>query len=151
MDQPIPYKILIVGTRGVGKTTFVKRLMHNKFCKYYIPTEKYTPHRTIDITIPTTREHARLHVYESCDYNDVNTGYAYDGIIVMYSPSNRLSYVTIPVISSSLVPVLYCSTKSDISSVLTIDIYELLSNHCTISCKTGHNVDKVIPMIIGGT
>ena len=81
-DDPILHtSVCVIGAPKVGKTSFIKRLVHNEFSLFYSPTN------TIEIT---TKRIGRRHYtfYDISSYNNPLPKYRYitaDVIIFMYN------------------------------------------------------------------
>lgn len=137
--------IVLVGNSGAGKTSFVLRLTHDTFTESYISTigkdmniiehkdTKYILHDTAGqkrFEIPCKAyykyAHGAIVFYETSDHDDIN------------------KWICQLKEEQEDIPIIIVGNKTDECSALFVTKYP--SVH--ISCKTGENVDKVLPLII---
>lgn len=133
--------ILILGDSGVGKSTFINALKGRQFTESYVSTigkDLFT------YTYGDTTLHLHDMPGQSRWSNICHEYYQYaQGAIIMYdmSDSNETVERWKKELSEYDIPILVVGNKCDTEMYIPngADIY--------ISCKTGENVDRVIPAI----
>lgn len=151
----LPYKILIVGDGGVGKTTYIKRFHEGKFEQKYVPTMgvEVTP-----IPVRTNRGNRILNIWDCAGqekFGGMGWGY-YPGAhaaIIMFDVTSRLSYKAVKHWYKDIqkkcpgIPVVICGNKADCKDrkVKPKDItypQEHNLQFYLISAKSNYNFEK---------
>jgi len=142
--------IAIVGSQGVGKTTFVTRHQTGDFTKIYSPTMMLTT----PLVFRTTKGVVNIYVqdyggqyrFDSPQYRGI------DGAIVMFDVTSRLSYKAVDSCVRDLrgenkdIPIVLCGNKVDcrdkkvqnITKHRTLDLTE----YYDVSAKSNYNFEK---------
>jgi GTP-binding nuclear protein Ran len=121
-QQPVQFKLILVGDGGVGKTCFVKRHLTGEFEKKYVATLGVEVH-----PLPF-RTNCGLIVFNCWDtagqekYGGLRDGYYILGNagIIMFDVTNRQSYKNVPNWHKDLVrvcgniPLVLCGNKVDV-------------------------------------
>jgi small GTP-binding protein len=146
--------IILLGDSGVAKSAFVLRLMKGYFSESYITTLgtdycKYAYKDTI-INIFDTAGQERFSAICSTYYKKA------DGVIVLYDVKNNDSLKNVSKWIEKVhrfvedIPIIICANKIDlIGRHYTPPSNLQFAYPClTISCKSGENIDKVLPALI---
>ncbi|KAK0703274.1 GTP-binding nuclear protein [Lasiosphaeria miniovina] len=154
--QTIPtFKLVLVGDRGIGKTTFVKRHLTGEFEKEYIATlgvEVYP----LDFT--TNFGKIRFDVWDTAGqekFGGLHDGYYINGQcgIVMFDVTSRITYKNVPNWYRDLirvcnnVPVVLCGNKVDMKErkvrAKNITFHRKKNlQYYDISAKSNYNFEK---------
>lgn len=172
-QKPNSYKLLLVGTRASGKTSFLRRLEYGIVDIPYVPT-KYINVRSLDIV--TTSGQFELGTWE-INFNLDRLYRGADCAIIMFDLSHKSSYDDIYYYYNELrsvnadVPIIVVGNKLDVpysevgvDVIPTIDIIRnlysthlihnadfdnvLSNNYCEVSTKDGRNIDKPISIML---
>lgn len=133
------YKIVILGNGGVGKTTYIKKLLTGEFEKKYVPTLGVD---VFSLKLDTNCGDVTFNVWDCAGqekYGGLRDGYYInsDGCILMFDYTSSQSLKSVLYWLSLFkrvvdrdVPVVLCGTKCDIKdkTVKTEDIYKILNN-----------------------
>lgn len=148
------FKVLIVGDKKVGKTTFVKRHKTGEFSSDYNPTSELT---VITLPFNTSIGKVVFKVYDG-GYPD-----KVDGAIIMFDLNNRhtfnhvMNYYNWLTAMFGELPVIVCGNRSDdYSDIHTQYISEFIRNHCSIlnmsyvniSAKSNYNFEKPFLLLL---
>lgn len=154
------YKVVLVGSGGVGKTTFVERHTVGSFRKQYQATPVV---EVKSLTFSTNHGLLKFYIWDiagQSKYTDHSVYYtAADGAIVMFSTDSRPSYREVPVWFQDVrktcgnIPTVICGNKIDLPNPVvkpeTITVHrrlaEMSSNpvmYYSISAKSNHNYEK---------
>ena len=147
------FKIALVGDGGVGKTTYLKRLVDGEFKKRYIPTigaEIYD----MELHPPTTR----FQIWDTAGqekYTGVTTNYYKnaDAAIIMFDVTSRVSYKNVSNWYRDIravcpdIPIILLGNKCDSSDrkVMARNITFHRKHNLTyydISAKSNYNFEK---------
>lgn len=154
------YKVLIIGGSGVGKTSYVNKLMGNKFTSSYIPTSSVDAN---DITFHTNLGQVTITVWDiAASLPEWDCGIYYvtaDAAIIMYDVTSHHSYKTIVDYYQEVIrlcgniPMVLVGNKSDVSGreikPTSVNIHRRLSiPYYEISAKSGHNYQKPLVSLI---
>ena len=146
--------IILLGDTGVGKTCFVTRLLKGYFTESYITTlgAEYLQYEYNDtiINIFDTAGQERYEALCSSYYRKAN------GVILVYdvTDSNSLKNVSkwIEKVNKFVedIPIIICANKIDLLEEEYTPPSNIQINHSciTISCKSGENIDKILPMLM---
>lgn len=146
--------IILLGDTGVGKTCFVTRLLKGYFTESYITTlgAEYLQYEYNDtiINIFDTAGQERYEALCSSYYRKAN------GVILVYDvmDSNSLKNVSkwIEKVNRFVedIPIIICANKIDLLEEEYTPPSNIQMNHSCIkiSCKTGENIDKILPMLM---
>lgn len=149
------YKIVLVGSGGVGKSAYVKRLRTGEFEKRYIATQG------VDVSPLTFQTNYGPVIFKIWDcagqekFGGLRDGYyqGAQGAIVMFDLTSRVTLSNVPnwMLSvgkvASDIPVIICGSKADIPDrkVTHNDIRELLpadAKYYDISARCNYNFEK---------
>ena len=146
--------IILLGDTGVGKSAFVRRLVKKYFSQSYISTIgvdycKYEYNDTI-INIFDTAGQERFQALCSTYYKKAN------GVILLYDVKNMESLKNVSKWVEKVnrfvedVPIIICANKIDLLEEEYKPPSNIQINHkcIKISCKTGENIDKILPLLI---
>jgi len=155
------FKCVIVGDGGVGKTTYLVQLGHDRFDQKYCATLGVEVHPlTFSVfKMPNYTDYVRFNVWDTAGqekFGGLREGYYIqaDCAMVFFDLTNRLSFKNafnwlrdIEVFTKNIVIV---GTKTDLSSrkVSEDDILTLTKNrypYCEISTKTSNKEDLIKP------
>ncbi len=161
MMQNIPIlKICIIGDGGVGKTTFVRKYITDKFCKKYIPTigvdihklSIYTDYGILQLNIWDTAGQKKNIGLKDCYYINSNAA------IIMFDITSKKSYKNVSMWYNSVknvcgtIPIVLCGNKIDSNKK---KIKRLLFNkkhknikYIEISSKDNVNIEEPFLYII---
>jgi len=140
--------ILIVGTSGVGKTTFVTRHCTGDFVQKHHPSAPET-NQTIQCSIGDGKK-VHFHMVEATTYVEGK----WDAIICMFDRSNRESFdYAGKLVFPPKIPVVYVGNKIDLHQrfVETLDEFNTLIHttfdlkramYFDVSSKSNFNIDK---------
>jgi GTP-binding nuclear protein Ran len=150
-NEPIQrFKIIITGDAGVGKTTFVKQHLRNKFTTEYVPTLGVD----VDpITFNTNYGSIIFNVWDTAGqekYGFLCEGYyvGVDGAICMFDTTSNTSYRNLKgwitkiqnENKNSNIPTIICGNKCDIDGG-HMSISQIYTDVIKISAKTKTNID----------
>lgn len=149
------YKIIIIGSRGVGKSTFVNRLSNEMFERRYLPT---TGVEKTCIKYFLNGQKILLDFYEGISENFCETA---DCVLIMFSHKSKQSFDDISNIIQVVkkhnqdIPFIICGNKSEKKykqKIPDADIWGVIKEDNTqyfhTSVKTGYNMDKIIDKIV---
>lgn len=119
-----PFKLVILGDRGVGKTTFVKRHLTGEFNKKYEPTYGAEVH---PMDFETNRGPLRFSCWDTAGqerFGSLREGYYVnaDCAILMFDVTCRLTYKNIPMWYRDIrrvcpnIPILLVGNKVDVNN-----------------------------------
>jgi len=122
VNKSKPYKIVLVGDGGTGKSSYVSRLNQDKFEKEYIATlgvEKYT------IAVETSEGYVLVDLWDTAGQErlgPMRDGYyvGADAAILFFDVTSRITYKSVPgwyqdiVRVSKDIPVVLCANKVDV-------------------------------------
>lgn len=127
---PKRFKVLIVGDAGVGKTTFVNRLLTGKYNKKYVPTLGAT---VTPLTFHTNMvQNDTAVIFDVWDvdtqYNFLGDGYftGVDAAIIMIDKTRQSTYNNSKIWKSQLqnvcgpIPIIVCANKLDLHKEATL-------------------------------
>ncbi len=161
------YKIVIVGQKGVGKSTFLKRHRTGEFDPNYIPTLDAS---AVPLTFDTTVGKITLKVLDcvgDTEFTSINDYYCYQnahGVICMFdltniqTAQNILEWKTKVRKAFPTISVVVCGNKADLIQnpleVIFRDLYlSEITNVYPISIRDRYNFDRpfldLMRMIIG--
>ena len=137
--------ILIVGSGGVGKTSFINRVSNKPFDRRYNPTIGTNK------SAPIIFNQYELNILDSSGqefWNEIPKYDGIDGAIVMFDIHSSLSYRAIPDYIRNIretqgqIPIVICGNKLDV----TTTIRKIPKNdrvYLEISSKSSINYDKI--------
>jgi GTP-binding nuclear protein Ran len=143
------YKIVVIGSAGCGKTSFVNSLQGEAFDKRYIPT------LGVDVSPLHFKENAYFNIWDTAGdekFRGLGDGYYIQShaCIVMFDASDPLSLLR----GANLIqgyrnvcpeaPVLFVRNKSDLEEFETTQTLDVLS----CSSKTGKGCKEVMEAIL---
>jgi GTP-binding nuclear protein Ran len=143
-DSNIPtFKIVLVGERKVGKSTFVKR---NKTGEFETNYNASIDLETTELSFYTNRGSICFHIHNIPPYKYFLEGYLLgaDAAIIMFDLSNQNSYLSVPLHHKSIkkvcneIPIVLCGNKSDEKSLKDNEIIYHQKHdlkYCEISTK----------------
>lgn len=149
------YKIVLVGSGGVGKSTYVKRFRTGEFEKRYLPTQGVD---VSPLTFDTNYGPVVLEMWDCAGqekFGGLRDGYYKEaqGAIVMFDLTSRVTLANVPNWVADVgkvasdIPVIICGNKADIKDrkVTHTDIKELLpadAKYYDISARSNYNFEK---------
>ena len=150
IKHKVNIKIALIGTGGVGKTTFLKRLFNNSFNRQYCATTGY------DIT-EIIRDNITYEFYDfagnemySGVYNDPGFYGIFNLIFVMVDKNSRVSHKHgrewLRRINKHNIPTLKIRNKSEVGAESFV--FNNGDGYINISTKTGQGVEEVLKQII---
>ena len=118
----VSYKLVLVGDAGVGKSTYIKRLLTGEFETKYVPTCGVTVNR---LTFSTTKGPVSFKVYDLAGQERIGTDQSThytdaDCAIVMYDCHSKLSLQNVQVWINDIhrncgdIPIVVCGNKCDV-------------------------------------
>jgi len=122
-DKKYTFKIILVGSGGVGKTTYVKRHLTGKFEKKYIATLGVEVHQ---LSFSTNYGKVVFNIWDTAGqekFGGLRDGYYIlgQGAIVMFDVTNRQSYINVSgwyddivKICGDRIPIILCGNKVDV-------------------------------------
>jgi GTP-binding nuclear protein Ran len=129
-EDPKCFKVILVGEGGVGKSTYIKRLLTGEFEKKYVPTLGVAVH---PLTFYTTRGVITLNIWDTAGqekFSGLRDGYyiAADACIGMFDLTSKvtLEHLTLKQFPGILrevkkvrgeIPTVLCGNKCDIKEV----------------------------------
>lgn len=144
------FKIIITGDAGVGKSSFVKQHLLNKFTPEYVPT------LGVDVDPITFNTNYGSIVFDVWDtagqekYGFLCEGYyiGAQGVICMFDTTSTTSYRNVRgwitkiqnEIKNTNIPTIICGNKCDIDGGY-MSISQIYTNVIKISAKTKTNID----------
>lgn len=138
------FDVMIFGSRGVGKSAFLKRHLTGEFEPKHIPTEPYS--KDTRLVFYTN--------YGEIAFNMIEASYMYDdpidALISFYSVTSFDSYLTALYwhreLQDNSMPRVTCGNKCDLPSVITIEQKMIMSEACSqyydVSAKSNYNYEK---------
>ncbi|KAK3436563.1 hypothetical protein EUGRSUZ_C01111 [Eucalyptus grandis] len=150
-DDP-RFKLLIVGDKGTGKTTFLKRLITEKFEEIYEPTTDVEPH---SLDFPTNRGGTIWFDCLDTPGQVLRDGY-YIGVqcaIIMFDVTAGSTYTNVPVWHRDLcrvcenIPIVLCGNKVDVQN-RQVQVRQVTFRrkknlqYYEISAKSNYNLEK---------
>lgn len=150
-------KVSLIGDGGVGKTTFVKRILTGDFTQKYVATLGVEVNPFQSPTIPNTI----FNIWDCAGqekFSGLRDGYFVESqaCIVMFSLTSRLSFTNISrwiklYQRMGRGPILICATKSDIPRermVASAEIEELGYPYVEVSNKNATNLYTVFQQLM---
>jgi GTP-binding nuclear protein Ran len=161
MAQPRRFKVLLLGDGGVGKTTFLNRLVTGEFIPHYIATMGVS---VAPLPIQTTKGQIILNIWDTAGqekfsqhratyYNDA------DAAIVFFDTTSKLSYRNAANWCQEILAarpdilLVLCGNKVDVRGrvVMPQDIQlhrQLGCQYYDLSAKSNYNYDKPFLYIV---
>lgn len=150
LKPKVNIKIALIGISGVGKTTFLKRLLDNSFNRCYFATSGY------DIS-EIVRDNITYEFYDFAGqemycgvYNNAKFYEIFDFIFVMFDKNSRLSHKNgrewLRRINTHNIPVVKIRNKFEVGD----ESFEVNNGdgYVNISIKTGQGVEEVLKQIV---
>jgi len=154
-ENPVTFKLVLVGDGGVGKTTFVKRHLTGEFEKKYVATLGVEVH---PLGFTTNRGPITFNVWDTAGqekFGGLRDGYYIQGqcAIIMFDVTSRITYKNVPTWHKDLVrvceniPIVLCGNKVDIkdrkvkAKAITFHRKKNLQYY-DISAKSNYNFEK---------
>lgn len=125
VEAPKYFKVILVGEGGVGKSTYINRLLTGEFEKKYVPTMGVEVH---PLTFRTTRGVIYLNVWDTAGqekFSGPRDGYyiAADACIGMFDLTSKVTLEHLPGILREVkkvrgeIPMVVCGNKCDVQEV----------------------------------
>lgn len=150
------YKLVLMGDGGVGKTTYVNRLLTGEFTKRYVATLGVEVH---PLRFNTNYGSICFNIWDCAGqekFGGLRDGYFIQSqcCIVMFDLTSKITFKnTINWLRDYIrvcpnTPIILCGNKVDIENRRVKDeeiakvIHELKIEYCCISAKTNYNFDK---------
>lgn len=115
--ERLTYKVLLLGSDGVGKTTWVHRLLTGQFNEQYIKTED---NQINQVDLNTYPIQISFQIYDCPSTIEPSSDWNPDAVIIMYSTSYYISYEWIRYWYRQVesvypnIPIIVCGNKIDI-------------------------------------
>lgn len=131
------YKLVLVGSGGAGKTTFMRRHLTGEFEERYIPTVGV---EVRPLTFHTTRGPVRFNCWDTAGqekFMGLADGYYIqaDCAVIMFDLTSRASYDSVPAWHEALtrvcgnIPVVLVGTKADAERQVSDDDVDFHAQH----------------------
>lgn len=170
MAQPIhnrPFKLILIGDGGTGKTTYLKRIRDGSFRREYIATVGVD---VSDVSFKTNYgQDIHFQVWDTAGqemYSHLNDVYyiGADAAVIMFDVTSRVTFKNVSVWLKKLrllttdittmreIPVIVCGNKIDLKDrkVSQANIkqkyYKNITQYVDISAKSNHNYE--IPFLV---
>lgn len=143
------YKIALLGNEGVGKTALLVRFLCHRFIGEYDPTIEDCYRRTIKVDGDEVTIDVLDTAYRNTPSKLVEKFlHAGDGFIVVYSMTDRKSYITIPRYKEMIEESRDCTTQGPASFVLIGNKTDL-EEHRTVAKREGQTLAKRYGWLFG--
>lgn len=147
------FKVVIVGDSGVGKTTYIKRLLTGEFEKKHVSTLGVEVHPLVFHTISGTVVFNVWDISGNCLHSGVYESYykCADAAVVMFDRHSESSYQNAFKWLGGImarcpgIPMVFCGNKVDIKSTevgLTNSVFQQLGDYYDLSVKSIYNFEK---------
>lgn len=146
------YKISIIGNGGVGKTTYINRLLTGNFSAKYVPTTN------VDVNVlnfNTNYGNVQFTIYDTAGQENLKDEYLINsqGVIIMFDVTNNISFKKCTEYIDKLYKlnpeshIVICGNKIDIANGRKVSSKKLRESHSNyekyeISAKSNYNFDK---------
>jgi GTPase KRas len=131
VEMHVDYKIVVVGSAGVGKSALTIQFISNKFTDEYDPTieDSYRKQMTVNEQI------CLLEVMDTAGTEDLQSYYINqgEGFVIVYSITNRRSFEAIDQLREQIIngkyseaktPIVVCGNKCDLKDAREVQLYE---------------------------
>ena len=140
------YKIIVAGDAGVGKTTYIKRLLEGVFMKNYVATLGVD---VFVLSVNTNYGKIILDIWDTAGqerFKGLGPGYfTYsDGAIVMFDTTSKISFKNVNSWTSNIItenkgnniPIVICGNKFDLER----EAIGVRTKYPKISCRSCYNL-----------
>lgn len=162
-----PFKLILIGDGGTGKTTYLKRIKDGSFRREYIATVGVD---VSDVSFRTNYgENINFQVWDTAGqeiYSQLNDVYyiGADAAIIMFDVTSRITFknvatwlqklrlLTTDVSTNREIPVIICGNKIDLKdrkvpqSFIKQQLNKNITQYVDISAKSNHNYE--IPFLV---